>query len=160
MADSRMLELAPPDLPGIEEPSFLQRIGETMRNKLPQLAIPDLPSLAADIGLPTMPDLGLPTMPELQAALPGMPSLGLPTMPDMPSLDIPSLDALAPPLPVGPVPPPAAAGGITLNASMAEGGDHHHVSGGNPDEIAERLHGVMENEWRALAEQVDSRFRA
>ena len=120
--------------------------------------------------LPDLPDLGLPEFPELQAALPDMPSfpdLGLPplpelraALPDMPSLDIPSLDVLAPPLPIGPVPPPAAAGATSLTVTLGEGAITIHAPGSDAEQIAERIGGELENQWRALAEQVDSRFRA
>ena len=101
----------------------------------------------------------LPDLPELAIAnMPNMPDLGLPSLS---GLDLPALDALAPPLPIGPVPPPAAAAsGPTLTVTLAEGAIVINAPGGDADQIAERIGGELENQWRALAEQADSRFRA
>ena len=76
------------------------------------------------------------------------------------ALTLPSLDALAPPLPIGPVPPPAAASGTTLTITMAEGSVVINAPGADADQIAERISGAMADEWRGLAEQFDSRFKA
>ena len=76
------------------------------------------------------------------------------------ALTLPSINALAPPLPIGPVPPPAAASGTSLTVTLGEGAIVINAPGGDAEQIAERIGGELENQWRALAEQVDSRFRA
>ena len=74
---------------------------------------------------------------------------------------LPDLDAIAPPLPVGPVPAPAAAAGNTsLTVTLGEGSIVINAPGGDAEDIAERIGGELQNQWRALAEQLDSRVRA
>ena len=99
--------------------------------------------------LPDLPELAIPDLPSLRAVLP-----------DMPSLDIPSLDALAPPLPIGPVPPPAASSGTSLTVTLGEGAITIHAPNSDAQQIAERIGDSLADEWRGLVEQMDSRFRA
>ena len=74
---------------------------------------------------------------------------------------LPDLDAIAPPLPVGPVPAPAAAAGNTsLTVTLGEGSIVINAPGGDAEDIAERIGGELQNQWRALVEQADSRIRA
>ena len=101
----------------------------------------------------------------LRVALPNLDPLALPNLdplalPNLDPLALPNLDAIAPPLPVGPVPPPAQAAGTTLTVNLAEGAIVIHAPGGDAEAIATRIGGELQSQWRALAEQVDSRVKA
>ena len=81
----------------------------------------------------------------------GSPDISLPTL---------TAEALAPPLPVGPVPPPAAAGRVEISLNMAEGAIVINATGDDAEGIATRVGGELENWSRGLVEQLDSRFKA
>ena len=71
-------------------------------------------------------------------------------------LALPAADALAAPLPIGPVPPAAASsGGVTLNITLGEGAIRIDAPGADAQEIASRLGDALAEEMRALAEEVD-----
>ena len=69
--------------------------------------------------------------------------------------------AIAAPLPVGPVPPPAiGGGGTTLNVTLGENSIVIHAEGSDAGQIAAGIGDALGEEMRALVEQMDSRYRA
>ena len=71
-------------------------------------------------------------------------------------LALPAADALAAPLPLGPVPPSASApASVSFSITLSEGAIRIDAPGADSQEIASRLGDALAEEMRALAEEVD-----
>ena len=91
----------------------------------------------------------IPDLPQLEAVLENGPSL-----PQAPPAAVTALAG-------GPA--PAAGGGVNLNVTIGEGAIQINAQGGNADEIAAKLGTALSeqgDQWRALAEQLDSSVMA